>query len=208
MKHSDWATLCLLAELEGEEHLTQRALATRIGVAVGLANSLLKRAVTKGYVKVRNAPARRYAYYVTPQGFCEKSRLVAEYMSSSLGFFRQARLEYTDIFEKIINTGHRRVALYGVGELAEIAIMSLQITDLDVSCIVQPDSAITDFSGLTVLPNVESLKGDEIDVVVITSADSPQMAYDALSKHMEEAHIYCPPMLRVLRRAREQRDAL
>ena len=54
-------------------------------------NAYLKRCVKKGLVKVSGAPARRYAYYLTPQGFAEKSRLTVEYLSSSFSFFRQAR---------------------------------------------------------------------------------------------------------------------
>ncbi len=53
---------------------SQRRLASELGVALGLANAYLKRCVKKGLVKVRQAPARRYAYYLTPRGFAEKSR--------------------------------------------------------------------------------------------------------------------------------------
>ena len=38
-----------------------------------------------------DAPARRYAYYLTPQGFAEKSRLTVQYLSSPFSFFRLAK---------------------------------------------------------------------------------------------------------------------
>ena len=46
-----------------------------LGVSVGLINTLIKRAVKKGLVKVREAPYKRYAYYLTPHGFAKKVRL-------------------------------------------------------------------------------------------------------------------------------------
>jgi DNA-binding MarR family transcriptional regulator len=46
---------------------TQRRLAAELGIAVGLVNAYLKRCVKKGLVKVSEAPARRYAYYLTPK---------------------------------------------------------------------------------------------------------------------------------------------
>src|SRR4030095_11741034 len=72
---------------------SQRLLAAELGVALGLVNAYLKRCVSKGLVKIREAPARRYAYYLTPHGFAEKSRLTVEYLSSSFSFFRTARLD-------------------------------------------------------------------------------------------------------------------
>ena len=40
---------------------------------------------------MRQVPLNRYAYYLTPQGFAEKSRLTAEYLAASFDFFRRAR---------------------------------------------------------------------------------------------------------------------
>ena len=47
-------------------------LAAELGMAVGLVNAYLNRCIQKGLVKATQAPARRYAYYLTPQGFARK----------------------------------------------------------------------------------------------------------------------------------------
>ena len=57
---------------------SQRRIAEELGIALGLVNAYLKRCIKKGLVKVSQAPARRYAYYLTPEGFAEKSRLTVE----------------------------------------------------------------------------------------------------------------------------------
>ena len=66
---------------------TQRHLAFDLGVAVGLVNLYLKRCVNKGLIKVSAVPTRRFAYYLTPQGFAEKSQLTVDYLSQSFFFF-------------------------------------------------------------------------------------------------------------------------
>jgi DNA-binding MarR family transcriptional regulator len=76
-------TLELLEAIEEKSDVTQRRLARELGVALGLANSYLKRCERKGLVKIHKAPANRYLYYLTPKGFAEKSRLTAEYLSAS-----------------------------------------------------------------------------------------------------------------------------
>src|SRR5580698_4705894 len=89
--------LNLLTSLE-DGATSQRRIASELGVALGLVNAYLRRCVNKGLVKVSEAPARRYAYYLTPHGFAEKSRLTVEYLGISFSFFRQARAECADIF--------------------------------------------------------------------------------------------------------------
>jgi len=197
---TDRATLLLLSALEDGESVTQRGLAARIGVALGLTNSLLKRAAHKGLVKVRQAPAKRFAYYVTPKGFGEKSRLVAEYLSTSLNFFRQARDEYAGVCDAAQSQGHNRVALFGVGELAEIATLSAQGSELEVSAFVQIGSNQSQFSGLPVINNLDAMSKLCIDAVIIASTDAPQDAYELLRGYFDEDQIYIVPLLHVSRR--------
>ena len=62
-------TLGLLNMVQGNSAMSQRSMAGDLGIALGLANSYLKRCVKKGLIKVSQAPAIRYVYYLTPNGF-------------------------------------------------------------------------------------------------------------------------------------------
>lgn len=199
-KLADRATLSLLAALEDDEQVTQRGLAARIGVALGLTNSLLKRAVRKGLVKVGEAPAKRFAYYVTPKGFSEKSRLVAEYLTSSLTFFRRAREEYLVLFQDIRDRGHNKVALVGTGELAEIALLSAQETGVELYCAIQPGSNKSAFSGLRVFSRTETALSEGVDAVVIASMEDPQNEYQQLCVHVDYDRIFTAPLLHIARK--------
>ena len=83
-------TLGLLNAVHENSAMTQRSAAGQLGIALGLANAYLKRCMKKGLIKVQQIPPNRYAYYLTPQGFAEKSRLTAEYLTSSFTFFRRS----------------------------------------------------------------------------------------------------------------------
>ena len=89
--------LGLLESVERNGGQSQRRLASELGIAFGLVNAYLKRCVKKGLVKISEAPARRYAYYLTPQGFAEKSRLTVDYLAYSFAFFRQARADCANV---------------------------------------------------------------------------------------------------------------
>ena len=67
--------LAILNEIEGGAEVTQRGLAGKLGIALGLTNLYLKRLARKGYIKVTTIPRNRVKYLVTPKGFAEKTRL-------------------------------------------------------------------------------------------------------------------------------------
>ena len=92
-------TLGVLNAIEKNSNITQRDVAKDIGIALGLANSYLKRCIKKGLIKMQHIPANRYAYYLTPQGFAEKARLTAEYLSQGFQFFRLARTQLVTILD-------------------------------------------------------------------------------------------------------------
>ena len=83
--------LGVLSAVERDSHVTQRHLARELGIALGPRQRLSQRCAKKGYIKIRQVPLNRYAYYLTPRGFAEKSRLTAEYLAVSFDFFRRAR---------------------------------------------------------------------------------------------------------------------
>src|SRR6202521_4363685 len=116
--------LDLLTSVEHDGDRSQRHIAAELGIALGLVNAYLKRCVKKGLVKVHDAPARRYAYYLTPQGFAEKSRLTVEYLSSSFSFFGQAKADCTRVFQLAREQNFQNLVLGGKSDLAEIAILS------------------------------------------------------------------------------------
>lgn len=194
---ADQATLKLLVALENGQQATQRGLAVRIGVALGMTNYLVKRAIRKGLLKVDKIPAKRYAYYVTPKGFGEKSRLVAQYLSSSLTFFRQARGEYSSLFSQLKTQNHSQVVLFGISELAEIALLSAQQENVSVIAIIHPDSSVDTFSGVQVIGSLDFAVEQDIDAVVITTTDAPQDAYDLVVKLLGSKRVFSVPLLHV-----------
>jgi DNA-binding MarR family transcriptional regulator len=92
-------TLQLLSEVEKSSGITQRALAERLGVALGLTNLYLKRLARKGYIKVTTIPRNRIKYLLTPRGVAEKSRLTYEYMQYSLSYYRGMRIRLKDALQ-------------------------------------------------------------------------------------------------------------
>lgn len=189
--------LGLLKSVEQGGDQSQRRLATELGIALGLVNAYLKRCVSKGLVKVRNVPARRYAYYLTPQGFAEKSRLTVDYLTSSFGFFREAKADCLLVFETASQRGFKTVALVGRSDLAEIAVICGIERQVEIVAVVDANSAPGHFLGVPVAASFDDVP-KSFDAVVITDlADAPG-SWERARARFGEARVLAPRLLGVM----------
>lgn len=198
--------LSVLTSIERDSAITQRKLAHELGIALGLANAYLRRCVRKGLVKMRQVPINRYAYYLTPQGFAEKSRLTAEYLAVSLDFFRRARTDCAALFRQCEANGWRKAALYGAGDLAEIAVLSAGDTRVEVLCIIDSEQPGRRCGGLPIVPDLATawVRGGPagLDGIIVTDTVAPQASFDALSSlarlsGLPTGSVVAPSLLRI-----------
>jgi DNA-binding MarR family transcriptional regulator len=190
----DKIILGLLESVERDGGQSQRRLASELGIALGLVNAYVKRCVKKGLVKVRAAPTRRYAYYLTPQGFAEKSRLTVEYLSHSFSFFRQARVECGKVLVEARRQGWSRIVLAGVSDLAEIARICALEEGLEIISVVDPNASVTTFVGLPVVASLDAVQGS-FDAIVVTDLRAARQMYDYAAMRVAAERILVPSLL-------------
>ncbi len=186
--------LGLLSSVESDGARSQRHIAAELGIALGLVNAYLKRCVKKGLVKVGDAPARRYAYYLTPQGFAEKSRLTVQYLSDSFSFFRKAKADCGCIFEEAAARGFGRVVLAGKSDLAEIAILCAVDAGATVVAIVDPQFQGSRFVGVEVFRAYSDVRAC-FDAIIMTDVARPQAAYENAVDVVGSDRVLVPALL-------------
>jgi DNA-binding MarR family transcriptional regulator len=172
-------TLEILDTVQRNEQLSQRHLSRQLGVALGLANSYLKRCVRKGWVKVQQAPANRYLYYLTPMGFAEKSRLTAAYLSYSLGFYREAGNSCARLLDDCVENHWGRLLLCGVSDLAEIATLRAMERNLTIIGIYDPNSTQLRFLDKPVWTNLELAEAH--DARLLTDIAEPRARHTEIN---------------------------
>jgi DNA-binding MarR family transcriptional regulator len=194
--------LGMLKAVQEDSALTQRSVAQSLGIALGLTNTYLKRCIKKGWIKVQQVPANRYAYYLTPKGFSEKTRLTAEYLTQGFHFFRLARSQCADKLKHAADHNLRRVALVGLSELSEIAILCAhELDEIEVVCIIDPETNQPQLAGVPVVARIDTGNfGATIDAVLITDLKDPQGRFDTLRAAIPEDRILAPEILDVTRR--------
>ena len=188
--------LRVLELVEERDRITQRGVATELEVALGMANALIKRLIQKGYIKVKNAPSRRYKYYITPEGFLEKGRLVSKYIANSFKFFGEVRRDYEMLASQVSASKRTGVCCVGTGEVLEIAQMVFAANDIEVLCVldVLANQGEQHFQNLRDIPDEIA---SQIECLVITETRRPHKVFEILVSTEVEKEILAPAFMKI-----------
>ena len=179
MDHHDIHALRILEEIEKNDSLSQRELARKLNISLGLVNAFIKRLAHKGYFKITTIPRNRVSYILTPKGFAEKTRLTYEFIQYSFRFYKRARDELKTLFSALESDGVKRVVFYEAGDLAEIAYVSLKETSLELLGIIDDSKSGETFLGFTIMPP-SILKQLEYERIIVTSVGSRDAIHENL----------------------------
>ena len=183
--------------LEKREVVSQSNLAKNVIISLGMANAILKKAISKGFVKAKTAPYKRYIYYLTKKGFIEKSRLVREYLDSSLDFFKSAKLDYLKILNAI-KKKKLEVILVGEGDLADICKLAL----LEENLIISGHLKFNKNKKLNYEFKNKKKPPEQLAFVIVESKN-PQFVHDELIKSYNVINIYYPKFLHISKNVSE-----
>ena len=159
--------LRLLTEVQLRPDASQRELAKRLGIALGMTNLLLHNLAQKGYVRISQAGWKRWLYGLTPEGFSRKLQLTLAYVHRFIDQYRSVRqtLRNELALEQLNVESH--VAMYGTGEFAELVYLGLKdlgIEEIEVFDRVKSNGA--KFLGMPV-QEMSDFKPDQYDRVVV-----------------------------------------
>jgi DNA-binding MarR family transcriptional regulator len=170
MDKQDIHILRLMGEIEQDGGSSQRELSRRLNLSLGLINTFLKRLVRKGYFKVKTMPGNRVKYFLTPEGVARKTRLTVEYLQYSARFYRDIKKVLIEKFEEMERKQVRSILFFGVGEVAELAYLYVQLTGIHLAGIVDDKKNGKDFFEL-VAEGPERLGREDWDAILVTRLD-------------------------------------
>jgi DNA-binding MarR family transcriptional regulator len=182
MDKKDIHTLRLMGEIERDDSPSQRELSHRLDLSLGLVNTFLKRLVNKGYFKVKTMPRKRIKYFLTAEGLARKSRLTVEYLQYSVNFYREVKNLLVTKFKQMEKNRINSILFFGAGEVAELAYLYLQFTDIQLVGIVDDGQNGDDFFELRI-EGVGRLERKDWDTVLVTRLDDTERDIRYLSKN-------------------------
>ena len=187
--------LRILSDINNGIFHSQRKISRQLGISAGLANSYVKRCLKKGLIKLQTVPKKRYIYYLTPKGFIEKSKLTAEYLSSSFSLYRNMRKDCLKILTKC-KKKNNKIFLYSASELSEVFILTAKEINLEFYGIVIPSSNLKNFFGIKVFPKVPK-NSVQIETIILCDIKSSYDTFLKLKKFFPKKQIIVPPILNI-----------
>ncbi len=166
----------ILVEIDRDPTVSQKKLSKHVGISVGMVNWHIKRCVSKGFVKLQQAPARRYLYYLTPEGFVEKISLTADYLRDSFDIFKTGRKQYEALLNLCAANSWHNILFLGDSELTELAyLICSRVDGVKPVCILDFESQEKEHDGIQILNTIGGVKdylsSSRIDAIIVTRFD-------------------------------------
>ena len=180
MDPKDIRPLKILEKVDNDVVPSQIDLARDLNISLGLVNSFIKRLVKKGYFKARHVPKNRMRYFLTPKGASEKTRLTYEYIQHSYNFYKEARQKLRDLYTGLERRDVSSIVFYGAGDLAEIAYLSLQETNIKLVAVVDDEKKGKRFMR-DIVEHPDRLVALTFDKILITSQNSKEFIYQRIA---------------------------
>ena len=179
MDNNDYRVFQILDEIDQDVNISQRHLADKLNISLGLVNSFIKRLVGKGYFKVVSIPKNRVKYILTPEGAAEKTRLTYNYIKYSYDLYKTSHAKIQGIFKKLAMSGVRSVYFYGATDIAEISYISLKGAGVKLSGIIDDYNVGEVFLGVEVVSIVKMIVAQN-EKIIITANDLQLYSIDRL----------------------------
>jgi len=167
MEKEDLHILRLMGEIDRNGNHSQRELSRRLNLSLGLVNTFLKRLVNKGYFKVKTMPKNRVKYFLTPAGLAKKSKLTVEYLQYSVNFYKDIKDLLLNKYMELKKDNVCSVLFYGAGEVAELAFLYLQLTDIQLVGIIDDKHNGKYFFGFQIA-DLDCIQQMDWDIILLT----------------------------------------
>jgi len=142
-----------LLEIKDDPSLSQRSLAHKLNISLGLTNSILQNLIHRGLIKAKKMTGRKILYLITPKGMVQATNFIYDRVRETQHYYQYTKDLLTTSFTNLYNKGARKAIIYGTGQLAEITYLSLLDSPLKLHSILtdEPASSKKKFLGHEIL---------------------------------------------------------
>ncbi|MBF0386247.1 MAG: winged helix-turn-helix transcriptional regulator [Candidatus Omnitrophica bacterium] len=107
----------LINIIGGELGANQRDLSRQMNLSLGMTNMLIRRLITKGYLRIKQLNKKKVEYLLTPRGFSEKMRKSVRYTMKTIGSIGLIRRSISRLLSELYAEGTRKFYVLGSSDL-------------------------------------------------------------------------------------------
>ena len=136
---AELARLRVMEEVERAGNISQRALARRLGMAVGAVNRHIQFLIRQGYLQIVDLAVRPFAYRLTAAGRAYRQRMRQVEYERVAGSYREMEERIARRLRELRAKGVERVVFYGAGVVMEVTRPIAESVGLTVTGVVDDD---------------------------------------------------------------------
>ena len=104
----------------------QRELSHLLDLSLGQTNMLIKRLITKGYIRISQLNKKKVQYLLTPQGFAEKMKKSVKYTLNTINSLSLIKEKIKTVMSDLYQKGERKFFIVGKSDLAMMVDMVIK----------------------------------------------------------------------------------
>ncbi len=116
----------LINIIGGELGSNQRDLSRQMNLSLGMTNMLIRRLITKGYIRIQQLNKKKVEYLLTPKGFSEKMRKSVRYTMKTIDSIGLIRQSISRLLQELYGQGVRKLYVLGSSDLTALIEMTIQ----------------------------------------------------------------------------------
>lgn len=109
----------------------QRDLSLHMNLSLGQTNMLLRRLITKGYIRISKLDKRRVKYLLTPQGLAEQMDRSIKYTLRTINSISLIKERFKALLKEFYAKGERTFFILGESDLASLVEMAARELSLE-----------------------------------------------------------------------------
>jgi len=123
----------VLQQISEKAQLSQRTIAQKTGLSLGLVNLIIKKLAKTGYIKIKMLNGKKIEYILTPKGFSEKIKKTYNYVLKTINYFSNTIEKIKQIILQEHKNGKKEFYILADDEIykiIEFCFKDLSITDV------------------------------------------------------------------------------
>ncbi len=96
----------------------QRDLSRQMDLSLGMVNMLIRRLISKGYIRINQLNKRKVEYILTPKGFTEKMRKSVKYTLNTINSIGLIKNQLKEVLVIVVEKGERQFFILGKSDFA------------------------------------------------------------------------------------------
>jgi DNA-binding Lrp family transcriptional regulator len=115
----------ILDLIEKNKRITQRVIASKLGISVSMVNLFLDKLEKENMLKKKKYTSKKIDYNVTKEGIQRKKVLNLGYLKNAQELYHSAKINIISFLSQLELNGYKNILIYGSGEVAEILMQTI-----------------------------------------------------------------------------------